>query len=187
MNVNDLICVGAEPIAMLDFILCREADPEVCGAIGVGLRRGAERAGIEIPGGEIAQVGEIVSGIELSGSAIGLVELDAIIDGGRVEPGDAVHRPARPPGCTRTATRSRAGRWREIDLDDDRLGRPLGEVLLEPTEIYVPAVLELLALRGRRPRPRPHHRRRPAQPRCGSPRRSATRSTIRSRCRRSSS
>ena len=90
MNVNDLICVGAEPIAMLDFILCREADPEVCGAIGVGLRRGAELAGIEIPGGEIAQVGDIVSGVELSGSAIGLVALDAIVDGGRVEPGDAL-------------------------------------------------------------------------------------------------
>ena len=39
MNVNDLICVGAEPIAMLDFILCRDADPEICGAIGVGLRK----------------------------------------------------------------------------------------------------------------------------------------------------
>src|SRR6188768_194971 len=46
MNVNDLICVGAEPIAMLDFILCREADPEICGQIGVGMRAGAERAGI---------------------------------------------------------------------------------------------------------------------------------------------
>ena len=48
------------------------ADPEVCGAIGAGLRRGAELAGIEIPGGEIAQVGDIVSGWELGGSAIGL-------------------------------------------------------------------------------------------------------------------
>ena len=79
MNVNDLICVGAEPIAMVDFILCREANAEICGAIGAGLRAGAERAGIEIPGGEIAQVGEIVSGWELSGSAIGLVALDAIV------------------------------------------------------------------------------------------------------------
>ena len=90
MNVNDLICVGAEPIAMLDFILCGEADPEVCGAIGVGLRTGAERAGIEIPGGEIAQVGEIVSGVELTGSAIGLVALESIVDGAAVEPGDAI-------------------------------------------------------------------------------------------------
>ena len=63
MNVNDLICVGAEPIAMLDFILCRDADPEICGAIGVGPARAAPScAGIEIPGGEIAQVGDIVTG-----------------------------------------------------------------------------------------------------------------------------
>ena len=51
MNVNDVICVGAEPIALLDFILTERADPEVCGQLGVGLARGAELAGIEIPGG----------------------------------------------------------------------------------------------------------------------------------------
>ena len=90
MNVNDLICVGAEPIAMLDFILCREADPEICERIGAGLRAGAEAAGIEIPGGEIAQVGEIVSGWELSGSAIGEVDLEAIVSGAAIEPGDPV-------------------------------------------------------------------------------------------------
>jgi phosphoribosylformylglycinamidine cyclo-ligase len=143
MNVNDLICVGAEPIAMLDFILCAEADPEVCGAIGVGLRRGAELAGIEIPGGEIAQVGDIVSGIELSGSAIGLVELDAIVDGGRVEPGDAlIGLPSSGLHSNGYTLARRA--LAELPLDDDRLGRPLGQVLLEPTEIYVPAVLDLL-------------------------------------------
>ena len=143
MNVNDLICVGAEPIAMLDFILCAEADPEVCGAIGVGLRRGAELAGIEIPGGEIAQVGDIVSGVELSGSAIGLVELDAIVDGGRAEPGDAlIGLPSSGLHSNGYTLARRA--LAELPLDDDRLGRPLGQVLLEPTEIYVPAVLDLL-------------------------------------------
>ena len=121
MNVNDLICVGAEPIAMLDFILCREADPEVCGAIGVGLRTGAERAGIEIPGGEIAQVGDIVSGVELTGSAIGLVALD--VDrrrrrrrAGRRDDraalvGAALERlHARAPGAARRAARRRPAR-----------------------------------------------------------------------------
>jgi phosphoribosylformylglycinamidine cyclo-ligase len=143
MNVNDLICVGAEPIAMLDFILCRTADPEVCGAIGVGLRKGAERAGIEIPGGEIAQVGDIVSGIELTGSAIGLVQLDAIVDGGRAEPGDVlIGLPSSGLHSNGYTLARRA--LREVPLDDDRLGRPLGEILLEPTEIYVPAILELL-------------------------------------------
>src|SRR6266498_2582782 len=90
MNVNDVICVGAEPIAMLDFILTEAADPDVCGQLGVGLARGAELAGIEIPGGEIAQVGDIVSGHELGGTCVGLVDLDAIVTGAAVEPGDPV-------------------------------------------------------------------------------------------------
>ena len=60
MNVNDVICVGAEPLAMLDYLAVDKADPEVCEQIGVGLARGAELAGIEIPGGELAQLGELV-------------------------------------------------------------------------------------------------------------------------------
>jgi phosphoribosylformylglycinamidine cyclo-ligase len=143
MNVNDLVCVGAEPIAMLDFILCREANPEVCDRIGVGLRKGAEAAGIEIPGGEIAQVGDVVSGWELSGSAIGLVGLDSIITGDGVEPGDAVI--GLPSSGLHANGYTLARRvLADLSLDDERLGRPLGDVLLEPTEIYVRAALDLL-------------------------------------------
>ena len=147
MNVNDLICVGAEPVAMVDFILCERADPEVCGEIGIGLRRGAELAGIEIPGGEIAQVGEIVNGWELGGTAIGTVALDALVTGDSIEAGDAVlglpSSGLHSNGYT-LARRVLAG----LDVAEDpdgRLGRPLGDVLLEPTEIYVRAVLELLS------------------------------------------
>jgi len=146
MNVNDLICVGAEPIAMVDFILCADADPDVCGQIGLGLRQGAELAGIEIPGGEIAQVGEVVSGWELGGSAIGLVELDAIVTGERIEPGDPVIGLPSSGLHSNGYTVARKV-LAELDWAEDpggRLGRALGEILLEPTEIYVRAVLELL-------------------------------------------
>jgi phosphoribosylformylglycinamidine cyclo-ligase len=143
MNVNDLICVGAEPIAMLDFILCSEANADVCGQIGAGLRAGAEAAGIEIPGGEIAQVGDVVSGWELSGTAIGLVGLDAIVTGESVEPGDPVIGLPSSGLHSNGYTLARTALG-DVQLDDDRLGRPLGDVLLEPTEIYVRAVLELL-------------------------------------------
>ncbi len=143
MNVNDLVCVGAEPIALLDFILCRYANAEVCGAIGAGLRRGAELAEIEIPGGEIAQVGDLVSGWELGGSAIGLVALDSIVSGDRIEPGDAVI--GLPSSGLHSNGYTLARKVLEqVPLADDRLGRPLGEILLEPTEIYVRAVLDLL-------------------------------------------
>jgi phosphoribosylformylglycinamidine cyclo-ligase len=147
MNANDLICVGAEPIAMVDFILCRHADPDVCGQIGAGLRRGAELAGIEIPGGEIAQVGDIVTGWELGGTAIGIVNINEIVDGGRIEPGDAlIGLPSSGLHANGYTLARRA--LDELSLDDERLGRPLGEVLLEPTEIYVRAVQDLLASRA---------------------------------------
>ena len=144
MNVNDVICVGAEPIAMLDFILTERADPEICGQLGVGLARGAELAGIEIPGGEIAQVGDIVSGHELGGSCVGLVELGAIVTGAAVRPGDPVIGLPSSGLHSNGYTLARAA-LADMPLDDERLGRTLGDVLLEPTEIYVRPVLELLA------------------------------------------
>ncbi len=143
MNANDVICVGAEPIAMLDFVLTERADPEICAQLGIGLARGAELAGVEIPGGEIAQVADIVSGHELGGTCVGLVELDAVVTGATAKPGDAViglpSSGLHSNGYT-LARRALAG----LPLDDDRLGRPLGDVLLEPTRIYVRAILELL-------------------------------------------
>ena len=144
MNVNDLICVGAEPIALVDFILCREATPEICGQIGEGLRAGAELAGIEIPGGEIAQVGDVVHGWELGGSAIGLVELDAIVTGNRIEPGDALIGLPSSGLHSNGYTLARKV-LADVPWDDERLGKPLGDVVLEPTTIYVRATLELLA------------------------------------------
>ncbi len=143
MNVNDVICVGAEPIAMLDFILTERADPEICGRIGVGLARGAELAGVEIPGGEIAQIGDIVSGQELGGSCVGLVELDAIVTGADVRPGDPVIG-LPSSGLHSNGYALARSAVADIPLDDERLGRPLGEILLEPTEIYVRPIIELL-------------------------------------------
>jgi phosphoribosylformylglycinamidine cyclo-ligase len=143
MNVNDVICVGAEPLAMLDYIAIEKADPGVCEEIGVGLARGAELAGIEIPGGELAQLGQLVRGVDVSGACFGTVALDAIVDGSAVEPGDVViglpSTGLHSNGYT-LARSALAG----IPLDDERLGRPLGDVLLEPTEIYVKPIVELL-------------------------------------------
>jgi phosphoribosylformylglycinamidine cyclo-ligase len=143
MNVNDVICVGAEPLAMLDYIAIERADPEVCEQIGVGLARGAELAGVEIPGGELAQLGELVRGVDVSGACFGTVELEAIVDGSAVEPGDVVIGLPSSGLHSNGYTLARAA-LAGIPLDDDRLGRPLGEELLEPTEIYVKPVLELL-------------------------------------------
>jgi phosphoribosylformylglycinamidine cyclo-ligase len=143
MNVNDLICVGAEPYAMLDYIAVPEADPAVLRAIGVGLRAGAELAGIEIPGGELAQLGEIVKGPDLVGAAFGVVRLESIVTGQRIEPGDAVL--GLPSSGLHSNGYTLARNALEgVGPDDHRLGRSLVDILLEPTEIYVRPVLELL-------------------------------------------
>jgi phosphoribosylformylglycinamidine cyclo-ligase len=146
MNVNDVICVGAEPLAMLDYIAIDRADPRICAEVGVGLARGAELAGIEIPGGELAQLGEMVRGVDVSGACFGTVALDEIVDGSAVQPGDPVI------GLPSSGLHSNGYTLARAALEglpfgedpDGRLGRPLGDVLLEPTEIYVKAVLELL-------------------------------------------
>jgi phosphoribosylformylglycinamidine cyclo-ligase len=146
MNVNDVICVGAEPLAMVDYVAVDKADPEVCEEIGVGLARGAELAGIEITGGELAQLGELVRGVDVSGACIGRVALDEIVDGSAVEPGDAViglpSTGLHSNGYTLART-ALAG----ISLDEDpegRLGHSLGEELLKPTQIYVKPIVALL-------------------------------------------
>ena len=146
MNVNDVICVGAEPLAMLDYIAIERADPAVCEQIGVGLARGAELAEIEIPGGELAQLGDMVRGFDVAGACFGTIALDAIVDGSTVRPGDAVIGLPSSGLHSNGYTLARSA-LEGLPLDEDpegRLGRPLGEDLLEPTEIYVKPVLELL-------------------------------------------
>jgi phosphoribosylformylglycinamidine cyclo-ligase len=144
MNVNDIICVGAEPIAMLDYLAVEKADPDQCEQIGIGLARGAELAGIEIPGGELAQIGDLVKGFDIAGACFGTVALDSIIDGSGVTPGDVVIGLPSSGIHSNGYTLARSA-LSGISWDDDRLGRPLGEILLEPTEIYVKAIMELIA------------------------------------------
>jgi len=146
MNVNDVICVGAEPLAMLDYIAIERADPAVCEEVGTGLARGAELAGIEIPGGELAQLGDMVRGVDVSGACFGTVALEGIVDGSAVQPGDAVIGLPSSGIHSNGYTLARSA-LDGLALGEDpggRLGRPLGDVLLEPTEIYVKPVLELL-------------------------------------------
>jgi phosphoribosylformylglycinamidine cyclo-ligase len=144
MNVNDVVCVGAEPIALLDYIAVVEADPQVLAEVAEGLRRGAEDAGVEIPGGELAVVPEMVKGLDLVGACVGTVGLSEIVTGSAVSPGDAiVGLPAsgvHSNGLTlaRRALSDLGERPPELD------GASVGETLLEPTVIYVRAVLDLL-------------------------------------------
>jgi phosphoribosylformylglycinamidine cyclo-ligase len=150
MNVNDVICVGAEPLAVLDYIAVEDADPDMLRAIAEGLKRGAEDAGVEIPGGELAQLPELIRGhpsprgFDLVGACFGTVALDAIVTGASIEPGDAI------VGLPASGVHSNGltlARSALTDLDErppELGGASVGETLLEPTVIYVRAVLDLL-------------------------------------------
>ena len=154
MNVNDLVCVGAEPIAMVDYIAVEQVDAEVLGEIGESLRAGAEQAGVEIPGGELAQVPEMLAGhpsprgIDLVGAAIGVVPRSDVLTGDSIEPGDVVIGLPSSGVHSNGFTLARRALFDSggLSLDDApaELGRSVADELLEPTAIYVRASLELL-------------------------------------------
>src|SRR2546430_3642316 len=70
MNVNDLICVGARPLSMVDYIAVERTDAAMLDAIGAGLCEGARMAGVSISGGETAQLKDVVKGFDLVGMAV---------------------------------------------------------------------------------------------------------------------
>ena len=155
MNVNDLICVGAEPLALLDYIAVESADAGLLAELAEGLRAGAEDAGVEIPGGEVCQLPEVIRGhpspygFDLVGSAFGTVALDAIIDGRACAPGDALIGLPASGVHSNGLTLARRVLLEDGDLSLDARPAELGgasvaDVLLEPTVIYVRAVLDLV-------------------------------------------
>jgi phosphoribosylformylglycinamidine cyclo-ligase len=155
MNVNDVICVGAEPIAVLDYLAVERADPAMLRDIALGLKVGAEAAGVEIPGGELAQLPELIRGhpspygFDLNGACVGTVALDRIVTGSHCAPGDAIVGLPSSGVHSNGLTLARRALLEEggLALDDrpDALGgASVADVLLEPTVIYVRAVLDLL-------------------------------------------
>jgi phosphoribosylformylglycinamidine cyclo-ligase len=156
MNVNDLVCVGAEPLAMLDYLAVEQPDPAALAQIAAGLKIGAEDAGIEIPGGELAVLPELIrghpspNGFDLCGAAFGTVAPDAIVTGDAIVPGDALVGLPSSGLHSNGYTLARRALLHDggLSLDDapsELGGASVADALLEPTVIYVRAVLELLA------------------------------------------
>jgi len=154
MNVNDLICVGAEPICMLNYLAIEEPRAEMLEQIGKGLYEGARQANISIPGGETAKLGKMIKGIkpglgfDLAGMGIGIVALDKVNIGAEIQPGDALIGLASSGIHSNGFTLARKVFFEKLGWKADRyveeLGRTIGEELLEPTRIYVRPVLDLL-------------------------------------------
>ncbi len=159
MNVNDLVCVGATPLAMLDYIACAEADPDVFSEIGRGLAEGARQAGVSIVGGETAQVPDLLrglapgKGLDLVGMAIGVVPDGSLLDGSAIEPGDPVIGLASSGVHSNGLSLARRALLAKFGLEEylEELGCTLADELLKPTHIYVPQV-QALAEASIRPR-----------------------------------
>jgi phosphoribosylformylglycinamidine cyclo-ligase len=173
-NVNDLICVGAVPLALLDYMATDRIDEGVLDEVARGLFLGAELAGIAIPGGEIAQIGDMLADsagggpmLDLVGTAIGALPpapgtqqaWRPAVDGGAVRPGDVViglpssglH--SNGYSLARHALLKKGG----MSLTDavPGTGRRLADALLQPTRVYVSAA-EALWSAGITPRGMAH-------------------------------
>ncbi len=148
MNVNDTICVNAEPTSFVDYIAIDKPNPRITEEIGIGLEKGAELSNMEIVGGEIAVLPEIINGVDLSGTCLGYVEKDRIITGDKCAEGDLIvglkSSGIHSNGLTLARKVCEAG---NVAMDDKVSGlrSTMGHELLTPTEIYVKQVLGITA------------------------------------------
>lgn len=154
MNVNDIICVGSEPISMVDYVAVQKINPSMVEQIGKGLYEGCRMANINISGGEMAQVREMIKGkrrgrgFDIAGTCVGLVPMDKIIIGQDVNDDEVVVGFKSSGIHSNGMTMARKVLMKDAGFGLDKyigaFGRTLGEELLEPTRIYVKEVVEMI-------------------------------------------
>jgi phosphoribosylformylglycinamidine cyclo-ligase len=149
MSVNDILVCGAEPIFFLDYFACGKLDVGVATDVVKGIADGCEQAGAALIGGETAEMPGMYDPKEydLAGFAVGLVEKSRIIDGSKIEAGDAIIGLASSgPHSNGYSLVRKVIAVSGADLYESFSNqRTLGETLLEPTRIYVKPVLATLA------------------------------------------
>lgn len=154
MNVNDLICVGARPLSMVDYIAVQTANAQLLEQLSIGLAEGAKIAGVSISGGEISQLPQIITGyrpgfgFDFVGMAVGEVELDKINFGQDIRGGDVVIGIESNGIHSNGVTLARRAFFElenfSLDHKFEELEFPLGMELLRPTHIYVREVMAVL-------------------------------------------
>lgn len=161
MNVNDLLCVGAEPIAFVDYIATPKPDPETHAALGKSLAKACELARVTLAGGETASLPGIVTELDLSGTALGFMPKGEAITGENLQAGDIlIGLPSSGIHSNGYSLVRKVVEYTEMGYDEECPFNPesstreimrfnegtitLGEVILNPTKIYVDPVIDLL-------------------------------------------
>ncbi|ADO54844.1 phosphoribosylformylglycinamidine cyclo-ligase [Paenibacillus polymyxa] len=150
MCVNDIVVGGAEPLFFLDYLACDKVIPEKIEAIVAGIAEGCYQSGCALVGGETAEMPGMYSEGEydIAGFTVGIVDKSKIINGSSIAPGDTVIGLASSGVHSNgfSLVRKLLLEQQGYDLHDEieGLNGKLGDVLLEPTKIYVKSVLALL-------------------------------------------
>lgn len=151
MNVNDIICVGAEPLAFVDYIAMKKMDQSLVEELMKGLVKGAEEADVAIVGGETAVMPDVIDGVDekafdIAGTVVGLVKKGQLVDGSKLKVGDIVIGVESNGIHSNGLTLARKVLLQKYRLSEKppELDNTLGEELLKPTRIYVKPVMEAL-------------------------------------------
>lgn len=147
MCVNDVLVQGAEPLFFLDYFATGVLDVEIAARVIEGIGKGCELAGAALVGGETAEMpGMYPDGeYDLAGFCVGIVEKTRIIDGRRIVSGDRLLGMASSGPHSNGYSLIRKILERENSPFDRVLaGRPLADLLIEPTRIYAGAIRQLL-------------------------------------------
>jgi phosphoribosylformylglycinamidine cyclo-ligase len=148
MVSDDCVCVGAEPVAMVDTLDMEKVDPPIVEKLMEGLEKAADAAGVVVAGGEIAELRDQINGYHWSAALIGVVNSEKVIDGRKITQGDSLvgllTNNFRSNGFTlvRKVLEGSLGPWWHKDKYDEKTS--WGEKILEPSQIFSPFILNVI-------------------------------------------
>jgi len=147
MCVNDLVVCGAEPLFFLDYYATAHLNVDVAASVVAGIGEGCKQSGASLVGGETAEMPGMYEGedYDLAGFCVGIVDKHDIIDGSNVKNGDAlIAIGSSGPHSNGYSLIRKILEVSEADINDEFDSKTLGEVLLEPTKIYVRSLIALI-------------------------------------------